>query len=137
MQRRILQHAARCSDIILQGLIADDGMEWYYHQLGFLYAIQGKLVPAEQIFQRAVAGYQIALGAENMATLDVVNNLGTSIWSRASSRGLRRFLTRRQAGYIRVRRLDGPTLGCHNRYNTTDTQGPYRLGLVSRFLARW
>ena len=67
-QRRLLQHAARCSYVMLNGLVIDNGIEWAYHQLGILYLDQGKLALAEQMFQRALQGYKKALGADNAAT---------------------------------------------------------------------
>ncbi|KAH8587304.1 P-loop containing nucleoside triphosphate hydrolase protein [Bisporella sp. PMI_857] len=76
MQRRLLQHAARCSYIVVKGLVADDGMDWAYYNLGLLYADQGKLAEAESMYERALAGKEKALGAEHTSTLDTVNNLG-------------------------------------------------------------
>jgi tetratricopeptide (TPR) repeat protein len=46
------------------------------HQLGSLYADQGKLGEAEKMFERALQGYEKALGLEHTSTLDTVNNLG-------------------------------------------------------------
>ncbi|KAF8846559.1 kinesin light chain 1 [Acephala macrosclerotiorum] len=66
--RRLLQHAARCSYMVVNGLVADDGMAWAYHNLGNLYADQGKLEAAEQMYERALAGYEKALGADNATT---------------------------------------------------------------------
>jgi hypothetical protein len=34
-QRRLLQHAARCSHAVLNGMVTDDGMEWELHRLGY------------------------------------------------------------------------------------------------------
>ena len=76
IQRRLLQHAARCSFLILNGLCVDNGLAWECHQLGILYAKQGKLVEAEQMYQRALQGYEKAWGPEHTSTLDTVNNLG-------------------------------------------------------------
>ncbi|KAH8589506.1 hypothetical protein B0O99DRAFT_692400 [Bisporella sp. PMI_857] len=75
-QRRLLQHAARCSYVMLNGLVIDNGIEWAYHQLGNLYRNQGKLAEAEQMYQRAQQGYEKALGAEHTLTLQTVNSLG-------------------------------------------------------------
>ena len=44
--------------------------------LGTLYHDQGKLAEAEQMFQRALQGYEKALGTEHTSTLDTVHNLG-------------------------------------------------------------
>jgi tetratricopeptide (TPR) repeat protein len=75
-QRRLLQHAARCSYIVLNGLATEDSMAWAYHKLGLLYWNQGKLAEAEQMYQRALQGFEKALGAEHTSTLQTVNNLG-------------------------------------------------------------
>jgi tetratricopeptide (TPR) repeat protein len=44
--------------------------------LGVLYRDQGKLDQAEQMYQRALAGYEKALGPDHTSTLNTVNNLG-------------------------------------------------------------
>jgi tetratricopeptide (TPR) repeat protein len=46
------------------------------NNLGLLYANQGKLVEAQQMYQRALQGYEKALGPEHMSTLTTVSNLG-------------------------------------------------------------
>jgi tetratricopeptide (TPR) repeat protein len=61
---------------VLNGLVKDNGIEWAYHNLGDLYSDQGKLVEAEQMYQRALQGYEQAWGPEHMSTLNTVNNLG-------------------------------------------------------------
>jgi tetratricopeptide (TPR) repeat protein len=76
-QRRLLQHAARCSYILLNGLVPDDGMARTYFNLGYLCNNQGKLVEAEQMYQRALQGYEKAWGPEHTSTLDMVNNLAS------------------------------------------------------------
>jgi tetratricopeptide (TPR) repeat protein len=55
---------------------SDNEMAWACHNLGFLYASQGKLAEAEQMYQRALRGYEKARGPEHTSTLDTVNNLG-------------------------------------------------------------
>lgn len=75
-QRRLLQHASRCSYILLNGLVREDGMEWVYFNLGILYSDQRKLAEAEQMYKRALRGYEKALEPENTSMLDVGNNLG-------------------------------------------------------------
>jgi tetratricopeptide (TPR) repeat protein len=75
-QRRLLQHAARCSYMVLNGLIIDNGMEWAYYNLGNLYKSQGRLIEAEPMFQRALQGYEKAWGPDHTETLNTVNNLG-------------------------------------------------------------
>ena len=46
-----------------------------YFSLGYLFNNQGKLVEAEQMYERALRGYEKALGIEHTSTLDIVNNL--------------------------------------------------------------
>jgi tetratricopeptide (TPR) repeat protein len=43
---------------------------------GTFYADQGRLVDAEAMYHRALAGYEKALGPEHKSTLNTVNNLG-------------------------------------------------------------
>jgi hypothetical protein len=50
-QKRLLQHASRCSNMINNNLVAEDGMEWAMHGLGYLYASQGKLEEAEKMYK--------------------------------------------------------------------------------------
>jgi tetratricopeptide (TPR) repeat protein len=44
--------------------------------LGLLYRDQDKLDDAEQMYLRALAGYEKVLGADHTLTLDTVDNLG-------------------------------------------------------------
>jgi len=76
IQCRLLPHAARCSHMVLSSLVIEDGLADDYHNLGNLYANQGKLVEAEQMYQRALQGKEKALGSEHTSTLGTVNNLG-------------------------------------------------------------
>ncbi|KAK3947253.1 hypothetical protein QBC32DRAFT_224584 [Pseudoneurospora amorphoporcata] len=46
------------------------------HCLGLLYADQGRLKEAEAMYQRALEGYEKALGPDHTSTLNTVNNLG-------------------------------------------------------------
>jgi tetratricopeptide (TPR) repeat protein len=55
-----------CSDEVLSALA----------NLGLLYRDQGKLAEAEQMFLRALAGKEKALGPDHPSTLDTVDNLG-------------------------------------------------------------
>ena len=76
IQRRLLQHVARCSYMLSNSLVVDDELADEFHNLGLLYADQGKLVEAEQMCQRALQGYEKAWGPDHTLTLDIVNNLG-------------------------------------------------------------
>ncbi|KAL5325418.1 hypothetical protein ACEPPN_006543 [Leptodophora sp. 'Broadleaf-Isolate-01'] len=75
-QRRLLQHATRCSYMFINNLVTNDEIAWACHNLGSLYANQGKLVEAEQMYQRALTGCEKAWGPEHTLTLSTVNNLG-------------------------------------------------------------
>jgi Tfp pilus assembly protein PilF len=57
-QRRLLQHATRCSYVVLNKMVIDDSMEWAFHSLGLLYKSQGKLDEAEKMYQQALQGYE-------------------------------------------------------------------------------
>ncbi|KAF1828816.1 hypothetical protein BDW02DRAFT_562334 [Decorospora gaudefroyi] len=94
LQRRLLPHAQACS-----GQIVKSGTVWCgrakgdknrdveeakelnavldaVHCLGLLYADQGKLGKAEQMYDRALRGYEEALGPTYTLTLATVGNLG-------------------------------------------------------------
>jgi tetratricopeptide (TPR) repeat protein len=74
--RRLLQHAARCSYIVLNGLVLDDGMAPAYFNLGYLFDGQSKLTEAAQMYERALQIREKVLGTEHMSTLNIVHNLG-------------------------------------------------------------
>lgn len=46
------------------------------NNLGLLYADQGKLSEAEEMYLRALEGYEKVLSTEHILTLNTVNNLG-------------------------------------------------------------
>jgi Tfp pilus assembly protein PilF len=58
-------------------LVPDDDVAWECHRLGILYADQGKLVEAEQMYERALQGKEKAWGPEHMSTLGTVSNLAS------------------------------------------------------------
>ncbi|KAF4772413.1 hypothetical protein HAV15_002034 [Penicillium sp. str.  len=64
----MLPTKAKISNIELWGAL---------HSLGNLYSNQSKLKEAEEMYQRALAGYENALGPDHTSTLMTVNNLGT------------------------------------------------------------
>jgi tetratricopeptide (TPR) repeat protein len=94
VQRRLLPHAQACSRQIgkreagwdhrvNEGNTKDvsEGEEQETalnatHLLGDLYTDQGKLGEAEQMYERALRGYEEALGPTHTSTLGTVNNLG-------------------------------------------------------------
>jgi tetratricopeptide (TPR) repeat protein len=94
LQRRLLLHAQACSSqIVKSGTVwcgraesdnnrdVEEGKERNtvlvaVHFLGNLYAAQGKLSEAEQMYERALRGREDALEPTHTSTLDTVNNLG-------------------------------------------------------------
>jgi tetratricopeptide (TPR) repeat protein len=95
IQRRLLPHAQVCSQWVLVsagetgrrprshngGVDFDEseereGILGAIHGLGLLYADQAKLAEAETMYQRALTGYEKALGPEHTLTLSTVGNLG-------------------------------------------------------------
>jgi hypothetical protein len=58
-------------------LVPDDGIAGTYFSLGYLFNDQSKLVEAEQMYQRALQGYEKAWGPEHTSTLATVNNLAS------------------------------------------------------------
>ncbi|KAF2816881.1 FabD/lysophospholipase-like protein [Mytilinidion resinicola] len=77
VQRRLLGHAQRCFQWVVRADIYEDYVVLgAIHRLGMLYADQGKLGEAEKMCERALQGYEKALGAEHTSTLSTVNNLG-------------------------------------------------------------
>ena len=75
-ERRLLQHAARCSHALINRMVTGDGIEWALHSLGDLYAEQGKLDDAEKMYQRALQGKEKVWGPDHTSTLDIVINSG-------------------------------------------------------------
>jgi tetratricopeptide (TPR) repeat protein len=82
LQRRLLAHSERCSwwirdingaDKNFNDIMALDAVQ----RLGLLYADQGRLTEAGQMFGRALQGQEKALGAEHTVTLNTLNNLGS------------------------------------------------------------
>jgi hypothetical protein len=60
IQRRLLSHAMRCLYIISNSLVVDDKLADECHNLGNIYADQGNLDVAEQMYQPALQSYEMA-----------------------------------------------------------------------------
>jgi hypothetical protein len=60
IQQQLLQHAGRCSYMFSNGLVVVNELTDDCYNLGLLYADQGKLVKAEQMYQQALQGYKKA-----------------------------------------------------------------------------
>jgi tetratricopeptide (TPR) repeat protein len=94
LQRRLLPHAQLCFKRIVESKtywwlsVGEGNTEGTFKRteqgplldaiayLGVLYAGHGKLGEAEQMYERALRGYEEALGPNHTSTLDTVNNLG-------------------------------------------------------------
>ncbi|CAN9148983.1 unnamed protein product [Alternaria alternata] len=79
IQQRLLGHANRCQEVIGVRFDERDGegsLTGAIHNLGALYADQGKLDKAEKMYQRALQRFEEALGRDHTSTLATVNNLG-------------------------------------------------------------
>jgi tetratricopeptide (TPR) repeat protein len=90
VQRRLLPHAQQCSRWVLAasrigkdwtrisgaGSLGNSVISGAIHGLGQLYANQGKLIEAEQMYDRALQGKEEALGHNHTSTLRTVGNLG-------------------------------------------------------------
>jgi tetratricopeptide (TPR) repeat protein len=78
--RRLGRHAIRLghprlANVFDEGKLDEDDCVGL-HYLGILLNSQGKIAEAEQMYQRALAGYEKALGPDHPSTLRTVNNLG-------------------------------------------------------------
>jgi tetratricopeptide (TPR) repeat protein len=78
LQRRLLPHG----QMILDGMKSKTRVEtdvnklWAYGNLAGMFADHDRYMEAEAMYERALAGYEKALGPEHMSTLSTVNNLG-------------------------------------------------------------
>ncbi len=82
IQRRLLPHCDRVC-FLLRGSIPkaptyekESSLDIACNTVGYLYRNLGKLREAEDMYVRALAGYERALGPEHTSTLQTVNNLG-------------------------------------------------------------
>ncbi|KAA6408178.1 MAG: Kinesin light chain [Lasallia pustulata] len=79
-ERRLLLHADKCFESVYNtiNLEFQDSPNSLnaVHNLGNLYADQGKMAEAEAMYRRALEGKEKAWGPEHTSTMDTVNNLG-------------------------------------------------------------
>jgi tetratricopeptide (TPR) repeat protein len=114
-QRRLLQHAARCSYIVLNGLVPDDGMAETYFSLGYLFNDQSKFAEAEKMYHRALRGFEKAWGLDYILTLKTVNNLGNFYTNQGKLDEAEKMYQRALQGFEKVWGLDHRlTLGIAN-----------------------
>ncbi|KAF2025710.1 hypothetical protein EK21DRAFT_75787 [Setomelanomma holmii] len=69
------------------------------NNLGLLYADQGKLAEAEQMYVRALRGKEAALGHEHTSTLSTVNNLATLYYNQGKLAEAEQMFLRALRGY--------------------------------------
>jgi tetratricopeptide (TPR) repeat protein len=105
-QRRLLQHAARCSYLVFNGLVKDDSTGWAYHNLGKLYGDQGKLYGDQGKLGAAQDMYELALniksksfGPNDKSTLTTANNLGC-LYAHQGNRGHAEKIFRQVLGVV-------------------------------------
>jgi len=110
MQQRLLPHANRCvqqlSGVNVADVDEDKDSNVAFHNLGLLYADQGKMVEAEKMYQRALDGKEKAWGPEHTSTLNTVNNLGVLYKGQGKLVEAEKMYQRALEGYERLR---GPT----------------------------
>ena len=82
------------------------GIEWVLHQLGNLYADQGKLAEAEAMYSRALQGYEEALAPILLQTflpaLNTMFNLGGLLSRTYREDKAKIMYTRALVGYITI-----------------------------------
>jgi tetratricopeptide (TPR) repeat protein len=79
VEQRLVGHANQCQEYLSRRLAGQDDdvvMLNAIYRLGDLYVDQGKLDEAEEMYLRALAGSEKALGRDHTLTLSTVNNLG-------------------------------------------------------------
>lgn len=67
-QRRLLQHAARCSYMVSKNLVDRNNVLRALNQLGYLYDCQNRLNDAGDMYRQALEGYTISLGPDHRLT---------------------------------------------------------------------
>ena len=102
-QRRLLPHADRCTRFLQKSDVPDEtrysGSNDAFHNLGLLYKNQGKLAEAEKMYQRALEGYEKALGPKHIFTLDIVHNLGVLYFDQGKPAEAEKIYERALKGY--------------------------------------
>jgi hypothetical protein len=82
LQQKLLPHAERCAEWMREALAGAD--VWYIgdelvmgslHMLGLLYSDQGKFKEAEEMYERALLGFQTALGPNHPKSSMVMRNM--------------------------------------------------------------
>ncbi|KAK4911280.1 hypothetical protein LTR66_017373, partial [Elasticomyces elasticus] len=97
LQQRLLPHA----NLMRRLKFLDDNIELWgaLHSLGDLYSDQSKLKEAEEMYQRALAGKEKALGPDHTSTLNTVTNLGNLYSNQGKLKEAEEMYQRALAGY--------------------------------------
>jgi len=82
IERRLLRHATRCWEFIVEGSLDSSHREHHLHQFGDVFGNQGRYDEAEKMYERALRGKEKAWGPDHTSTLATVNNLGFSLSGR-------------------------------------------------------
>ncbi|KAK6384171.1 hypothetical protein LTR81_027439 [Elasticomyces elasticus] len=75
-QRRLLQHAERCIEYLPRLESTPPNIAESLHDIGNLFSKQDKMREAEEMYLRALRGFEEAWGPKHTSTLFTVNNLG-------------------------------------------------------------
>ncbi|RYC81882.1 hypothetical protein BFJ63_vAg15229 [Fusarium oxysporum f. sp. narcissi] len=67
--QRLLRHIDRCLELMTEGVTMKSSELWTYGVFGNLYVDQGRLDKAGAMYERALQGYEKALGPEHISTL--------------------------------------------------------------------
>ncbi|KAJ5898084.1 hypothetical protein N7504_008372 [Penicillium tannophilum] len=95
-QRRLIPHANYVQRVQLH---RENNTIWgAVLGLGDLYSDQGKLKEAEEMYQRALAGYEENLGPDHTATLNTMNSLGILYKHQGNLKGAEEIYQRALAG---------------------------------------
>ena len=99
IQRRLLAHAKRCEEGISEVICNSPDLLWVHKNFGNLYQNQGRMKEAEEMYLRALRGYEEAWGAEHTSTLDTVNNLGVLYQNQSRMKEAEEMYLRALRGY--------------------------------------
>ncbi|KAI4767751.1 purine and uridine phosphorylase [Aureobasidium sp. EXF-3400] len=78
LQRRLLPHGQAIFTGMKSNSKAETNLDvtWAYQELAGIFKAHDRYIEAEEMYERALAGKENALGLEHKSTLDTVNNLG-------------------------------------------------------------
>jgi tetratricopeptide (TPR) repeat protein len=97
LQRRLLPHA----NLVRHRKLTENNVSIWgaFNNLGNLYSDQGRLREAKEMYQRALAGREKALGPDHTSTLSTVNNLGVLYSNQGRLKEAEEMYQRALAGY--------------------------------------